>query len=462
MTLKKLIGSWSFYKRTLVIAIPVLVQNLITNLVNMIDNMMVGQIGTEQMSGVAIVNQLMFVFNLAVFGALSGAGIFCAQFFGKKDMDGVRNTFRMKIYGSFFIVSIGILLFLIFGDELINFYLHDAKEGIDIALTFKYAKQYLLIMLIGLVPFAYEQVYSSTLREGKEATVPMVSGIIAVITNVVFNYFLIFGKFGFPQLGVIGAAIATVFSRFVQLAITAIWAHTHKQRVPFTKGLYRSFKVPQELVATVIKKGIIPLVANEMLWACGISTLVHCYSTRGIDVVAGYNIANVVINLFNVMFIAFGAGVGVVIGQLLGANKLNEAKEAAPKLIFFAGAMCVVVGLAMACCCKLFPQMYNTTEHVRDLASCFILISAILMPIHGIMHSSYFAMRAGGKTGLMFAFDCGFSWGILVPFALALTYFTDIEIIPLYFLCQSIEFIKCIISILLVKSDIWISNIVSD
>ena len=106
--------------------------------------------------------------------------------------------------------------------------------------------------------------------------------------------------------------------------------------------------------------------------------------------------------------------------------------------------------------------MYNTTDHVRDLASTFIFISAIFMPIHGVMHSMYFAMRAGGKTGLTFLFDCGFSWGISVPLGLILAYFTGISIIPLYLLCQSIEIIKCVIGIFLIKSDVWLSNIVSD
>ena len=129
----KLIGSWSFYKKTLMIAIPVMIQNLITNFVALIDNIMVGQVGTEQMSAVAIVNQLFFVYNLTIFGAISGAGIFCAQFFGKGDIEGVRNTFRFKILTVSVLTGIGIAVFLLFGDNLITMYLHDAEEGIDLA-----------------------------------------------------------------------------------------------------------------------------------------------------------------------------------------------------------------------------------------------------------------------------------------------------------------------------------------
>lgn len=460
--MSKLIGPWSFYKKTLMIAIPVMIQNLITNFVALIDNIMVGQVGTEQMSAVAIVNQLFFVYNLTIFGAISGSGIFCAQFFGKGDTDGVRNTFRFKIITVFIITFIGIGVFLNFGDSLIIMYLHDAEEGIDLALTFEYAKQYMFIMLIGLVPFSFEQAYSSTLREGEIATPPMVAGIVAVVVNTVLNYLLIFGIGIFPELGVEGAAIATIISRFVQVSIVIIWTHSRSNRLIFVKGLYRSFRVPAELVGRITVKGLIPLMANECLWAAGVSALVQNYSLRGIDVVAGLNIANTVINLFNVMFIAFGAGVSVVIGQMLGANEMKNAKESAPKLIFFSAMLCVVVGGIMACFSGLFPLAYNTSDNVRSLASTFILISAVLMPVHGALHSTYFTLRSGGKTLITFIFDCGFSWGVSVPLAYCLANFTHMPIVQLYLCCQGVEIVKCVIGLVLIKKGVWLSNIVSD
>ncbi len=458
----KLIGSWSFYKKTLMIAIPVMIQNLITNFVALIDNIMVGQVGTEQMSGVAIVNQLFFVYNLTIFGAISGAGIFCAQFFGKGDIEGVRNTFRFKILTVSVLTGVGIVVFLLFGDNLITMFLHDAEEGIDLAATFEYAKKYMLIMLIGLVPFSFEQAYSGTLREGEIATPPMVAGIVAVVVNTALNYLLIFGIGIFPELGVQGAAIATVISRFIQVAIVIVWTHTHSNRLAFVRGLYKSFRVPKELVSRITVKGLIPLMANECLWSAGVSALVQNYSLRGIDVVAGLNIANTVINLFNVMFIAFGSGVSVVIGQMLGANELQRAKESAPKLIFFSAMLCVVVGGIMACFSGLFPLAYNTSENVRSLASAFILISAVLMPVHGALHCTYFTLRSGGKTLITFLFDCGFSWGVSVPLAYCLANFTDMGIIPLYLCCQCVEAVKCVIGLILIKKGVWLSNIVSD
>ncbi|MBR6761618.1 MAG: MATE family efflux transporter [Oscillospiraceae bacterium] len=459
--MKRQSGAWQFYKRTLLIAIPITIQNLITNFVALIDNIMVGQVGTEEMSGVAIVNQILFVFNITIFGVISGAGIFCAQFFGKEDHEGVRYTFRFKLQSALLITILGILIFLLLGDPLITMYLHDTEKGIDLEKTFFFAKEYLSIMLWGLVPFTLEQIYASTLREGGIATPPMVAGIIAVILNTVLNYLLIFGIGPFPVLGVKGAAYATICARFVQTAIVILWAHTHKKRLPFMEKLYPSLYIPKQLRKRILVKGLIPLTANECLWSAGVATLVQCYSIRGIDVVAGLNIANTVVNLFNVLFIAFGSGVSVVIGQLLGANDLKSAKFAAPRLIWFSGGMCIVLGALMACFSGIFPQAYNTTDDVRSLATAFILISAMLMPIHGILHSTYFTLRSGGKTVITFLFDCGFSWGIIVPLAYCLAHFTSLSILTVYFCSQGIELIKCFIGFVLIKKGVWLSNIVS-
>ncbi len=460
--MKKYVGSWSFYKKTLLIAIPIMIQNLITNFVALIDNIMVGRIGTEQMSGVAIANQLFFVFNLAIFGAISGAGIFCAQFFGKKDYDGVRSTFRFKFITAAVITVIGYIIFTIIGDNLITMYLHDAEKGIDLEKTFLYSKQYMAVMLVGLIPFSFEQVYSSTLREGGITTPPMIAGIVAVLTNIVLNYFLIFGIGFFPEMGVVGAAVATVISRFVQIAIVIIWTHSHKNILPYVEGLYKTFKIPVNLAKRIFIKGLLPLTTNECLWGASVAALAQCYSIRGIDVVAGQNIANTAVNLFNVLFIAFGSGVSVVVGQLLGADDIEGAKDAAPKLIFFSGAMCIVVGAVMACVSGIFPDFYNTTQNVKSLASAFIFISAVSMPIHSVVHATYFILRSGGKTFITFLFDSVFAWGIGVPLAFLLAHFTDFNIIIIYTCTQLVEGIKCIIGLILIKKEVWISNIVND
>lgn len=257
--LRRYIGDRHFYKMLLAIVVPIIIQNGITNFVSLLDNLMVGRIGTEQMSGVAIVNQLIFVFNLCIFGAVSGAGIFTAQFFGHGDYEGVRNTFRFKFLISIAFSVIGIVAFVSAGSQLISLFLHEGGESGDIMQTLKYGEQYLGWILIGLLPFALSQVYSGTLRETGETIVPMIAGVAAVFVNLIFNYLLIYGSFGFPKLGVEGAAIATVLSRYVELGIITVWSHTHTDKVPYIKGVYRTLKIPKELTQQIVAKGL-PLI----------------------------------------------------------------------------------------------------------------------------------------------------------------------------------------------------------
>ncbi len=457
--MEKYIGNKKFYKMVLAIAVPIIIQNGITNFVSLLDNIMVGRIGTEEMSGVAIVNQLLFVFNVSIFGAVSGASIFGAQFFGNKNYKGMRDSYRFKFISVLLVTVISISLFILFGRNLISLYLHEGSSTGDIEKTLIYGEKYLRVMLWGLIPFAINQAYSSSLREMGQTLLPMVSGIAAVLVNLTFNYFLIFGKLGFPALGVEGAAIATVLSRYVELSITALWTHINRKDIPFIRGAYKSLRIPKDLTGKILLKGL-PLMANEFFWSGGMATLTQCYSVRGLDVIGGLNIASTISNVFNVIFIALGGSISVIVGQLLGAGKMEEARDTDRKLIFFSVSMCVIVGGIMAMLSSVFPSIYNTTEEVKKLASSFIVIASLCMPLHAFMHATYFTLRSGGKTVITFLFDSGYVWLINIPLAFILTRFTNFNIIAIYLSCQLIEIVKCVIGYILVKKGVWLQNIV--
>ncbi len=459
--MKKYIGSRQFYKMVLMVAIPVMIQNGITNFVSLLDNIMIGQVGTEQMSGVAIVNQLIFVYNLCIFGLVSGASIFGTQFYGKGDYEGMRNSFRFKIITCIALSGIGIMILYQFQNELISLYLHEGNTKGDIAAALYHAKEYLAVLLISLVPFAISQAYSNTVREMGKTIMPMVAGIIAVVINMVLNYILIFGKLGLPALGVQGAAIATVIAKFVECGIIVMWIHIHSNQNKFIIGAYRSLIIPSHLIKQILIKGA-PLMVNEALWASGMAITMQCYSIRGLDVVAGMNISTTISNMFNIVFIALGGSVAVVIGQLLGANKMEEAKDSATKLIFFSVVSCIFVGIIMAFVAPLFPAIYNTSNDVKYLAKSFILVSALCMPINAFTHASYFTLRSGGKTIITFLFDSVFVWLISIPTAYLLSRYTGIHIIYVYLICQLMDIIKCLIGYILVKKGVWLENIVTE
>ncbi|MDO5521988.1 MAG: MATE family efflux transporter [bacterium] len=457
--MRRLIGNKKFYKTVLALAIPIMIQNGITNLLSLADNIMIGQVGTEQMSGVAIVNQLMLVFNVTIFGVISGAGIFGAQFWGEKNHEGVRYTFRFKVMAGIIMSILGISIFWGFRTQLISFYLNGSGDVGSIDETLRFGKEYLFIMLFGLLPYAISQTYASTMREGGKTLPPMVSAIIAVLLNCGLNYILIFGKLGMPELGVRGAALATVISRFVECGIITVWTHRSHEKNPFIEQAYRSLHIPRKLIGHIFVKGA-PLIVNEFMWSAGMAMLMQCYSVRGLSVVAGMNISNTINNVFTIVFIALGNSVAIIVGQQLGAAQFEKAKDSAYKLMFFSFMSCILVGAVMAVVAPFFPELYNTSTQIKELAKKFIVVAAICMPLQGLTHSTYFTLRSGGKTIITFIFDSVFVWTINIPLAYCLTRYTTISIVMVYFICQAIEAVKCVIGSFLVRKGVWIQKIV--
>lgn len=456
---KRYLGDRHFYRRVLAVALPIIVQNGITNFVSLLDNIMVGQVGTVQMSGVAIVNQLLFVFNLCIFGAVSGAGIFTAQYYGSENHEGIRHTFRFKILIGALLTAFGIGVLLQAGQPLISLYLRGEGAAEDVVQTLAFGWDYLLVMLWGLPAFAISTAYSSTLREGNQTLVPMVAGICAVLINLCLNYVLIFGHFGLPVMGIRGAAIATVISRYVELTIVAGWTHLNSDKNLFIKGAYRSVHIPSHLLGQIMRKGF-PLLINEALWSIGMAMLNQSFSTRGLDVVAAQNISSTIYNLSSVVFLSMGNAVGIIMGQMLGANRSeSEIRDSNRKLMFTSVFSCLIFGGLMAAASGLFPKIYNTTDDVRVLATKLICISAMMMPFNAYTNACYFTLRSGGKTLVTFLFDSCYVWVVCVPLAFILSRYTTLAIIPLYAICQSMDMLKSAIGAYMVHKGTWIQNL---
>ena len=457
--LQRYIGDRAFYRRVIAVALPIIIQNGITNFVSLLDNIMVGRIGTIPMSGVSIVNGLMFVFNLCIFGASSGAGIFTAQFHGSHDEEGVRYTFRFKFLICTILSLLGAALFL-FGDRLlIGLYLTGEGDAATAAAVLEQGIAYLQIMVWGFLPFALTNTYASTLKESGNTVVPMTAGIIAVLVNLIGNYILIFGHFGAPAMGVRGAALATVISRYVELAIVAGWAHCNSHKHPFIVGVYRSFYLPGKLLKSIVLKGM-PLLINEALWSGGMAFMNQCYSTCGLDVVPAMNISSTIFNLASVVFLSMGNAVGIIMGQMLGAGGTEEeVRDSNRKLMTASVFSGLIFGSLLLSISVLFPRIYNTTEEVRHLATMLICINAIMMPFNSFTNATYFTLRSGGQTMVTFLFDSCFVWAVCIPLAFGLSRFTAMPIVPLFAICQGTDLVKCILGSIMLKQGKWIQNL---
>lgn len=458
---KKFIGDKGFYKMVMSMVIPMILQMAVTNFVSLIDNIMVGRLGTEPMNGVSVINQFVFVFNVTVFGAVAGPSIFGAQFFGKGDHEGQKYTFRFRLLVCALIIVIASVICTVFGSPLIKLFISKDSTPAQSSAILESGLSYLKIIIIGFIPFGIGQAYSSVVRECGYTKAPMAAAMSAVGLNIVLDYCLIFGKFGFPAMGVRGAAWATVIAKTVEALVVIVWAHTHTEKNRYIAGAYRGFHIPARLMVDITKKGI-PMLVNEFLWSLGMSVVMQCYSVRSTDVVAARSISSTITNLFNSVYVQMGACIAIIVGARLGANKLKEARDLDNKLLFFSVAAAAAVGLLTMPAALFFPKIYNTEDSVRSLASYMIVIQSLAMPLWSYTNACYFTLRSGGKTGITFLFDFGFTWLLMIPLAAVLAYFTDLDIRIVFAVVTFSEVVKVAIGYFMVRSNVWVKNIVND
>ncbi len=455
-------GNREFYKMVMAIALPLVIQQFISTFVSLLDNIMVGQVGTLAMSAVSISNQLLMVVTLAMIGSVNAAGIFSAQYYGKKDIKGMQACLRFKIYIAVFFALLGILIFSLFGQNLVNLYMNESANDINsINQTMHYALDYIDIMLFGIVPFAISTALGSSMRDTGKTIIVMVGSLCGVFVNFCLNYCLIFGHFGFPQLGVEGAAVATVISRFVEMSVIIFGTiHHKKDYYPYVEGLFHEIHVPVELVKKIARKGT-PLIFNEIFWSIGLAAISQRYSTRGLDAIAAININDTVSNLFAMSSMSLGIAVSILVGQRLGAGKIEEAKDIDRKMLTFSIMVSVVFTIILYSASPYLPLIYRTDANVQDLACTLLRITSLTLPLSAICNTCYYTLRAGGKTVLTFLFDCGYVCIVSYITASVLVVFTNLPIAYIYFIVRMMDILKAVIGLVLLHKGVWIHNLVN-
>ena len=225
-------------------------------------------------------------------------------------------------------------------------------------------------------------------------------------------------------------------------------------------GLYRSLRIGKTLAFTMIRKGL-PLMLNEILWAAGMATLNQCYSVRGLEVVSATNISSTIGNLFFCFTMALGSTITIMIGHHLGAGKLDEAAADFKKIMLLGVVMCIGIGIIMVILAPVMASVYNTSDTVKAMAARFLMVIGCCMPLEAYVNACYFTLRSGGKTVITFIFDSAFTWVCQITLAFALTHFTDLPIFTIYIMVNAMKFIKCLIGFFMVRSGVWIVNLVA-
>jgi putative MATE family efflux protein len=447
--MKSLIGDKKFYQRLIAITVPIILQQLITSSVQLVDNIMVGQLAEIQSNAVFVVNQIYFVLMLITFGVMSGAGIYSAQYYGAKDFDKLKQTFRFKLNAG---IVVGLLSFLVF-TFLQRFLISNFT---DESVTIGLGMSYMNTIRWAIIPFILSIAISSTFREIGIVKPLLYISIVAIFTNTVLNYILIFGHLGFDAMGTDGAAIATLIARCVEFLLMV--GFLMKRGIVFKTKLIDLFKINKKVLIAIVAVGA-PLTLNEFLWSMGQTMFVKAYSERGTNALGAMYITNSVSQLVFVTFGAWATGIAVMVGNTLGENRLDIAKDNAKKLIFTAFAFSIFTGVILFGLSYFIVDIFQFEDITKSWASFNIRVNALFIPLYSLNVAIYFTLRSGGDMRSTVMMDSGFMWVVSVPVALSLAYFTTLPITLMFLLVQSLEIPKSIFGLYRYKKEYWLKNL---
>jgi putative MATE family efflux protein len=449
MKIKQWFGDAAFYQRLFALSLPLVLQQLITASIQIVDNVMVGQLGETAIGAVGVVNQLFFVVIISSFGVMSGSTIYMAQYFGAKNQDKLQQTFHFTILAALGVGLVSFLLFT-FADELL---IGVFTQNVETTLL---SMEYIAIIRYGLFAFAISIAISSSLRVVGITKPILWISIITIVLNTLLNGLLIFGLFGLPALGVAGAAIATLIARVIE-ALLSIWYLIRRQTI-FKLVLRKLFTIEFGVVKAVVIIGL-PLLLNEFFWSMGQTTFLYAYSTRGDSALAAMNVTNTISQITFVMFQAIGTAAAVFVGNKLGENSLDEAEANAKRLILVATVLALLVGLIQFALSFVVLDLYSVSAITKEAAQFNIRVNAMFVPLYTMNVTIFFIIRSGGDTLSTFLMDSGFMWVIAVPIALSLAFFTTLPITWMFLLIQGTEFLKVSFAFSRFFQRRWIKNL---
>ena len=443
----------TFIREAVLLMLPMILQNFVTFSMSMADTFMVGVLGETALAAVTMANSPFYVMQLMIFGVQSGMSVLVAQYHGRGDQEAINRVMGIALFVSTTITGLLAITAFCIPEQIMRVLTNNADL---VAPGAAYTRYVGFSYFFSAISGVYIAAQRSTENPRLGAVLLTVSGAL----NIFLNWVLIYGKLGFPMLGVRGAAIATVLSRYVEFGLILLGTHGKKTPPRFIRGLYRGFAIPGHLAGQIVRKGM-PLLVNEMFWSLGMTMLTQCYSYRGLDAIAALNINSTVLNLFNTVIFTMGNTVGIIIGNLLGAEEYDRARNYCPKLAALSCAASAAVGVVMFLVAPYAPRLYNTSHEIMTLAASLMRICALMLPVHAVVNAAYWTIRAGGRTYITMLSDSVFTWVVSVPIAWVLIHKTGLPLVEAYLFVNLADLIKMVIGIVLLRRGIWVRNIVT-
>ena len=453
---KKLFGSRKFYGKALALAVPIMLQQLIQNLVSLIDNFMVSGLGDVSMSGVNVAGQVLFIFMVYINAICMSGGIFMTQFFGAKDANGMKQAFRFKLVMGFAAFIPFLFVCVVFPREVLSLMLIGNTEA-DAILD--EAVRYINIMFFMGFPMTVSMCIASSLRDIGEVKIPLVVTIAATLTNTLFNWLLIYGNLGFPALGVQGAALATVIARTLEFVIFII---VYIRKKPyFAVRSTQLIKIDGKLFRSILKKGSLVLFC-EMVWIMSETITTAIYNGKGgADVVSGMAASFTIANLFFVAFSGIYSAAGVILGRTLGAGDLERARREKTWLLSGSavfGVMMMAFGFVTT---LLVPLVFGgrLSDSAIEICRSMVILMSFFMPVWVYLNAQQAVARAGGDTAMGAYTDSVITIVIMMPMLFIIGLMTDTDPVMLYLYVKLLDAAKIIVFHIWLKKERWLRNL---
>lgn len=454
MHLEKYIADKKFYKQLFIIITPIILQFFIQNFINLLDNVMVGQLGDEEVAAVGVANQYYKLFYPTIVSICTGASIYTSQFFGSNKIKELQNMFGIKLLFPMLVTIIFLVVGFSIPNEIIGIF---NKEGDVLVQTF--GVDYLKIVLWSYIPLSVSTAFTFTLRPLKLTHLPMIASSIGMLTNLILNYCLIYGNFIFPALGVNGAALATVIARFVELGVYLIVYF--KKDFIFKTKIQNYFHFDMSLIYNTLKK-VFPLFLNEFANSFALVLIFQIYSQSGKSAVSAITIADAVSQIVFILANGLGTATSILVGYKLGQSELDEAEQNANYLIGYSAIMGIFIFIILSALSFIIPSFYNISGYTKQLTTYTILIQALFAPILVINRIFFFIIRSGGKVKEVLLMNGIFMWVVKVPLALFLCHVLHVHVILLFFIIEATRVLNLLVSIYFYKQKKWCVNLIKE
>lgn len=445
----RFIGDRPFYREVILIALPVILQQLIATTMGFIDSVMVGQIDAQAMASILVSNKYFLIMQAILFGFTGSIGIFISQYFGADDHEKGQGLFVINILGSISIAAVFLALISAAPHAMISLFVENQA-------TVDYGMAYLNNVRFSYLPFAVSLASMTALRAIGDNRKPLIVSSSAILLSTGLNYLLIFGNFGFPKMGVAGAGLATLIARIYEMTLYLILLGSNKQY--FNLKIAPIRRLTKDILLLVIRKAI-PMTGNELLWSVGTVMIFKTYCLVNEVNIASLTIVEMTNNFVFILFGGFAASISILIGARLGASRFAEARQNATRLLALGAIIGVVCGIIVFLISDRITLLFNVSDELRILATNMLRIQTIFYPLITVNVIFFFILRVGGDMFGTVMVDAGYIWLIALPLAAGLSLLVKPEMVVFYLAIQSTEIVKFAIAWRLYRRGKWLCNL---